>query len=444
MEIMMTTQKLDLDKREFGSWFAPFEQQLININQHEHIGWAVPTSNKTFQLKISPFSQHHNNYTYIIPSSDLMPPNNICVEIKPFKIVHENHFVQNSIYGKYEKYCIVDSFKEYKLGIPKPDVNYKDILYYCSENWVDAHEDYLDRMLALQLVSSPHALYGKGGLGAVASKISKHGNLVKSIVPELISTYNGIISSNFQKMNDRYFFNFIKNQSNISSIEQKRKKTTCEINYCKPCLTFDEAKLSTNDIPIQIPMLITRARYKPNVMSEKYILLQYQLTALMYTPKFDDKNTTLKKYRDNISEIIEQRPFKPAFNIDANAINKLALSYTRLDLKNEWSNKDMKKATELLISLWNDWEPYISEVNNINKSRSTRQATDINSNMTHDEQRFLVELRKLHDETNEKWIDREMIEQKLDSKIKNYRVYEIAQNLCDLGFIIQNNNFSKF
>ena len=437
----MRTQKLDLDRREFSSWWAPFEQELIRINQQEHIGWAVPTSNKTFKLKFTPFSQHYNNYIYIIPSPDLMPPNNVCVEIKPFKIVQKIKLDENSTFGKYENYCIVDSFKEYKLGIPKPDIDKKDILYYCSENWVGAREDYLDEMLALQLVSCPSSLFGKGGLGAVASKISKHGNLVKSIVTELGSTYNGIIPSNFQKMNDWYYFSLIKNPSKIDSIKQERKRTSCEINYCKPCLTFEEAQLTINNIQIQIPMLITRAKYKKsNAMSEKYLLLQYQLTALMYTPNFDD----VKKYKDNISKVIEQHEINPIFNIDTNSINKLALSFARLDLHNKLSNQEINQSVDLFFHLWNDWEPYISEINSINKSRSTMQATDINSNMTHDEQRFLVELRKLHDETNEKWIDREILEQRLENKIRNYDLFEIAQNLCNLGFIIQKNNFSKF
>ena len=141
---------------------------------------------------------------------------------------------------------------------------------------------------------------------------------------------------------------------------------------------------------------------------------------------------------------MEQRVSNQVFDLDSNAINKLALSFSRLDLNNKLTNEEIKKATDLFFSLWNDWEPYINETNSINKSRITRQATDINSNMTYNEQHFLVELRKLHDETNEKWINREFLEQRLDKKIRGYSFFEIAQNLCDLCFIIQKNNFSKF
>ena len=36
----------DLNKREYGSWFAPFERDLIFIMRNEHIGWVVHTGNK--------------------------------------------------------------------------------------------------------------------------------------------------------------------------------------------------------------------------------------------------------------------------------------------------------------------------------------------------------------------------------------------------------------
>ena len=442
---MANTDKLDLDKREFGSWFAPFERELIWIKKQEHIGWVVPTSNKTFKLQLTPFYKHFKNHNYIIPTPDLMPPTNCCVEIKPSKIIRGIKFTNSSIYGEYDLHCIVDSFEEYNVKIPKPDISYKDILYYCSENWIDAQEDYLDVILALQLVSSPSAFYGKGGLGAIASKISNYGNLVKSVVPQLAVTYNSIIPSNFQKKNDKYYFNLIKNNSNIGYVLQERKRTSSEINYCKPCLTFEDAQSTTNNIPIQIPMLITRAKYKKSdVMSEKYLLLQYQLTALMYDPDFDEKSSTLKKFKDNISEVIEKRTVNPTFNIDSNAINKLALSFARLNLNNKLSNKEIKDASDLLSSLWNDWGPYISEVNSISKDRTIRQASDINFDMTYTEQHFLVELQKLHSETNEKWVDREILEQRIKKKIRKHDFFDIAQNLSNMGFIIQKNNFSKF
>jgi hypothetical protein len=43
---MMGAHKLDLDKREFGYWFAPFERELIFVRNQGHIGWVVHTSDK--------------------------------------------------------------------------------------------------------------------------------------------------------------------------------------------------------------------------------------------------------------------------------------------------------------------------------------------------------------------------------------------------------------
>lgn len=440
----MNSKKLDLDKREFGTWFAPFERELIWIKQQEHIGWVVPTSSKTFKLQLTPFSKHSKNYTYIIPTPNLMPPNNICVEIKPFKIIRDIKLPGNSTYGEYNYYCIVDSFKEYKINILKPDIDDKDFIYYCSENWFDTEEDNLDKMLALQLVSCPSGLYGKGGIGAIASKISKHGNMVKSVVPQLSSTYNGIISSNFKKKNDKYYFNFIKNTSQINLIDKMRKQSLSEVNYCKPCLTFNEANLTTEKIPIQIPLLMTQASYqKSNVLNEKYLLLQYQLTALMINPRFEDNNSDLKTFKNNVLKVINQRRLDNIFNIDSNTINKLALSFCRLYLTDKLNDKKIDEAANMFFETWENWRTYTAKENPIRNFGKNIQANDFSLNVTHDDQRFIKELQNLHDETNEGWIDREILEQRLDKKIK-FDFDDIAQNLVNLPLIIQKNNFNKF
>ena len=176
----------DLTKREYGEWFAPFEYELIFLKQEEHIGWVEITSNNTFKLKLTPFYGKHRNYEYIIPDPKTMPPQNKCIEVKPFKIIADPRFNNKSLYGNYNNYCIVDGYREYKIELPKPKIDYKDFLYYISSSWINAEDDYLDTMLALNAVSCPSSFYGIGGIGSAAVKISK-GAILKKITSELNS-----------------------------------------------------------------------------------------------------------------------------------------------------------------------------------------------------------------------------------------------------------------
>lgn len=440
----MNTHKLDLNEREFGYWFAPFERELILVKNQEHIGWVVHLSNLTFKLQYTPFYKQYRNYTYIAPDPKLMPPENMCVEIEPLKMVRKIKLSGKSLYGEYDNYCIIDGFKEYKVQIQNPNLGYKDFIYHCTTNWDNAEEeDHLGQMLALQLVSCPSSFYGKGGIGAVASKFSTRGKLSTSIVNQLNSTYKGIVSPNFRKANDKYFFDLITNSSDINRIDQMREHISCEVNYCKPCITYNDAKITTEAIPIQTPLLIRYANYKKSDgLEEIYLLLQYQLTALMHNPNFGDSNSSLRKIEDNIKKVIEKRSLEDLFAIDSNSINKLALSFSRLFLKDDVPDQKIKEATEYFFDNWGDWEYYVNNSELLTKFRNSDHPADFQPRLSHDHQRFLVELQKLHDETKENWIDRRHLEEILGKKFKS-DFYEITNDLCDLGLIIQQNNFSK-
>jgi hypothetical protein len=443
-EIKVNNSKLDLNEREFGYWFAPFERELIWVKNQEHIGWVVHTSNQTFKLQYTPFYKQYKNYTYIAPTLELMPPENMCVEIKPLKIVRKVKFSGKGLYGEHDNYCIIDGFKEYKIKTQKPSIGYKDFIYHCTNNWDNAEdEDHLGLMIALQLVSCPPSFYGEGGIGAIASKYSGYADLSKKIVPQLKGTYKGVLPTNFRKVNDKYFFHLITTSTDINNINQIRQKSLCEVNYCRPCTTYEDANITTADIPIQIPLLIRYAKYKKSAgLGEIYLLLQYQLTALQQYPNFGNNNSALKNIENNIKKIIEERVHENTFAFDNNSINKLTSSFSRLYLTAEVSNKEIRDATDYFFGNLEDWKSYLNMSKSTNDYRNKTTPTDIQMNLSHDHQRFLVELQKLHDETKEKWINRQNLEKNLERKIKS-DFYEIAKDLNNLGLIIQQNNFSK-
>lgn len=428
----------DLNKRAYGEWFAPFEYELIFIRKEAHIGWADITSNSTFKLKYSPFWGDHRKCEYIVTDPKQLPRQNQCIEVKPLETITEPHFNNKSLYGIYQKYCIVDSYDEYKIHMPKINVGYKDFIYLSSLNWTFAEEDDLDRLLGLQLVSCPQSFYGTGGIGTIAGKLTGFGKLSSKIIPDLNSTYNNIIATNFQKPNDKYYFEMIKKKNNINQIRQQH--SCAEINYCKPCTAIQEAIATPAEILIQIPLLIKGAEYKKDDgLAEPYYVLQYQLTALMQEPCFDDTNSAMHKFETNIKSVIDES--NGVLKMDSNTINKLALGLSRLHLK-PLKDQEIKEATDMFFMHLNNWKPYLTQSQETSNFRKHMTPLDIQVRFSHDHQMFLVELQKAQDETGEKWVDWQELERRFDKK-KWGLMKEIVTDLKNLGMVIEQNNFSK-
>lgn len=429
----------DLNKRAYGEWFAPFERELIFLKQEEHIGWVEYTSRSTFKLKLTPFYGAYRKFEYIVTDPKTMPLQDRCIEVKPFKIIHDPIFNAKNLYGKYQNYCIIDGYSDYKIELQKLSIGYKDFLYHVSSSWLNAEEDNLDTMLALQMVSCPSSFYGVGGIGAAAAKISK-GKLSTSIIPELNKTYKNIVAENFQKMNDKYMFNMAKTSTDRKHINNLRQVNLPEVNYCCPCGTIDEAQKVTETIPIQIPMLVKGATYEnASKLAEPYFVLQYQLTAFMHNPTFGGSNSALKEIEDNIRLMSS---CDLPFNFDANTVNKLALAFNRFYLTEDNSAIKIKEAVKTFFAYAKDWHPYIKESAATTKFRCYYNPTDMIINFSNDHQKFLTELQKLHDETKRKWIAWDELKNKFEEK-KWHILDEIAIELNNLGFIIHQYNFSQ-
>ena len=321
--------------------------------------------------------------------------------------------------------------------MPKINVGYKDFIYLSSLNWTFAEEDDLNRLLGLQLVSCPHSFYGTGGIGTMAGKLTKYGKLSPKIIPDLNSTYNNIIATDFRKPNDKYYFEMFKTKHNINLIKQQH--SCAEINYCKPCTATNEAIATPAEIAIQIPLLLKGAEYKKDDgLAEPYYVLQYQLTALMQEPCFDDTNSAMHKFETNIKSVIEES--NGVLKMDANTINKLSLGLSRLHLE-PLKDQEIKEATDMFFMHLNNWKPYLSQSQETSRFRKYMAPLDIEVRFSHDHQMFMVELQKAHDEIGE-WIDWQELERRVDKKKRGFMM-EIATDLSNVGLIIQQNNFSK-
>ena len=230
----------------------------------------------------------------------------------------------------------------------------------------------------------------------------------------------------------------IKTKPDLNQIRQHH--TCAEINYCKPCIATQEAIAAPAEIPIQIPLLIKGAEYKKDDgLAEPYYALQYQLTALMQEPCFDDTNSAMHKFETNIKSVIDES--NGVLKMDANTINKLALGLSRLHLK-PLKDQEIKEATDMFFMHLNNWKPYLTQSQETSNFRKHMTQLDIQVRFSHDHQMFLVELQKAQDETDEKWVDWQELERRIDKK-KWGLMKEIVTDLKNLGMVIEQNNFSK-
>jgi hypothetical protein len=426
----MARKGIDLTTRVTGPW-APFETEVL---AEEHVGWPVPISQDKFRLKISPF---HNirDCIYVLDNKNIeMPQENECIRVEGREDKNPI-FKQNSTIGRYEKTMYVEDLKPYKIKRNKPDCSYKDFIYYCTSNWDSASEDDLDKMIALQLVSCPFSIAGHGGLGSITSKITKTGTFGKSYINDLESTFKEIVPSNFYSEHDIYRFSFLKGRSQSLKLPTKR---FCELNYVKSCLNIDEA-LNVTKMPIQIPLLVRDPKLNKKINDYQDLILQYQLTALTYQPKFNDGQ--LRIFENNIKEIREVKLTEKFLNIDLFAINKLALAFSRLYLSDELDSNNFKTAAELFFKKWDDWSNYLSRQSHLDKYKRNMMANDITINFTSKEMKMYVAIKKIQDETNDSWINVNNLIDCLGDKRVDW--IQVLENLINSGLIIYGNNFKR-
>jgi hypothetical protein len=362
-----------------------------------------------------------------------MPPENECIRVEG-REDKKPIFKQNSTIGRYEKTMYVEDLKPYKIKRNKPDCSDKDFIYYCTSNWDSASEDDLDKMIALQLVSCPFSIAGPGGLGSITSKITGTGALGIRYISDLESTFKSIIPINFYSDHDLYRFSFLKGKSHSM---KRSTKQFCELNYVKSCLNVDEALKAPKEISIQIPLLVHEAKLNKKLNDCQDLILQYQLTALTYQPKFEDQQ--LRIFDRNVKDILELKFKEDFLNVDPFTINKLALAFSRLYLSNEIESDRFKDATKLFFDQWEDWSDYLSGHKIEFQHRSVAMANDTKLNLTLKEQKVCGVLQRVHDETNELWIKSDELKEHM--KDKNINLIQTLENLSSSAIIINKNNF---
>lgn len=432
----------DLNKREYGSLFAPFESELI-FKRNEHIGWVVHTGINTFKLKYSPFFGHFRkdpkylvDITYVVSDPKLMPPEGECVQVEG-KLMRKP--VRVGKFFRYEIYCHVENYSKFNVSIPKPDINHKDFLYYCSFLWDFADDDDLDDLIALQLISCPNSLYGRGGFGGITAKLTKRGVFGRKYISNIKKTFRILLPSEFtkSKSDPKYLFKFI---TNPKPEPARVLSPTTEVNYTTACATGEQVRGMSTVLPYQLPILVRHAEYnrEKEKLFEPYLLIQYQLSALMHNPSYDDKHINL--LRRNIKEIQRTWNVEDLVKIDLHTANRLALGLCRLHLEPTFKEKRVREAIRFIKNQQKDWEDYSKMVENVSSFRR-RLPLSIQDNLTKTEIQILVALKRIHDEMGFDWVESRYLKSKYFSKMPYHEFLNHLMNLSNATLIIQKNNF---
>ncbi len=435
--------------REKGSLLAPFERELMFGRKDEHIGWVVPTGKRTFKLRYSPFSKlfrmdpkYNSEIIYVVEDPSLMPPEGECVEVEG-RLIYEKSVSRGGY--RCQVYCLVESYSKFPIRSLvqslKPDIDYKDFLYFCSVVWDFAYEDDLDKMIALSLVSCPPSFYGRGGFGGITANMTKLGTFGSRYPAHIRKTFGMLIPSEFKagRTPTPYKFKVVSRPKDAVSAFAL---PASEVNYTTACATDAEVESMSRALPYQLPILVRHAEYNhaKEELADISVILQYQLTALILTPNFSDSQIKLierniekaKKAWYGVDDVVR---------IDPHAVNRLALGLSRLHLEPDLKEKRIKEAIRFIIDQRKDWEDYKQVVKGVTSFRRQAPLT-YRDNLTKKEIEILVALKRVHEEQGFKWTDSSYLKAKYFKKMNHEEFLNHLINLSNAGLILQRNNFS--
>jgi hypothetical protein len=190
-------------------------------------------------------------------------------------------------------------------------------------------QDNLDFSLALQLLSCPEGLYGKGGIGTWS--LAGIGTS-RSPLMDLKKTINNLLPTEFLVGTNRYQYNFIEDTKTHRMVERNREKSNIsEISYN---YIWNLPAKSANT-PIQIPTYVYNSEFIPGTLKLDQDVLEYLLTALLIRPPI--KDYMISKIEKTVREVNNKTRNDEDFvglNIDSLSPPKVASAICRLDLRN--------------------------------------------------------------------------------------------------------------
>ena len=424
--------------------FAAIERQLLKM---EHTGWVhYKQGNGELILLKSPYraTSHDEKAKYAVPL-DLRPAENDLVTL-------EVEGPMRQLKGRMGDSCFCNFKDWYKVvgvikhdinqiaDIQKPYLNADDFRYRLSMKWKNAALDHLDFSLALQLLSCPEGIQGKGGIGTWSlAGIGSN----RTPLRDLQKTIKQLLPTEFLNGNNRYQYAFINDKKTHQIVKRNRKDSSIsEISY-NHLWRLPPLSLET---PINIPTYIYNSEYIPGPQELDQDALEYLLTALIIKPSIDDQ--MISKIERTVKQVYEKTYSDEDFaglNMDCYSPLKIASAICRLDLKNKIDEDSFDRYGAIFNEIMYDFIEFKKDVVDSNPDRETWTVPNVevsnqDNRLEYLDHQLLRIIRKVEEEQGKEWVSRMDIElhPTFDMKLRgDWKVDDSLRRLNNIGKIIK-------
>ena len=424
--------------------FAAIERQLLKM---EHTGWVrYKSANGELILLKSPYraTPFDDHVKYAVPS-DLRPLENDLVTLDvegPIRQLKSRR--SGSCYFDYKDWYKVVSVKKIDVNevayFQRPYLNSDDFRYRLSMRWKNADQDHLDFSLALQLLSCPEGVHGKGGIGTWS--LAGVGNK-KTPLKDLQKTITHLLPTEFLKGSNRYQYNFIDDRMSHQRVKMNRiKSEMSEVSYNH----LWRLPQQSPDTPINIPTYIYNSEFIPGSFELDPDVLEYLLTALIVKPSVEDY--MISKIEKTVKQVYERTYSDEDFaglNLDCYSPLKVASAICRLDLRKKMDEDSFDRYSALFNEIMYNFIEFKKDVVDLNPGRETWTVSNVdvsnqNTRLEHIDLHILRIMREIEEDNGIEWISRWDIEHhpSFDIKLRgDWKVEDSLRRINNLGKIIK-------
>ncbi|DAC72783.1 MAG TPA: hypothetical protein DSN98_03520 [Thermoplasmata archaeon] len=430
-----------LNSRTNGPW-TTFESYLLK-DENRHAGWIKWIDHQSFKIHKNPFSNCPlSPFTYLVPENVKIPEEGL-IRANVEEIYKIPSFSGTETLGVYSnRFCIVDGYELFKIDeLPKPFLTKDEFLYRLTNNLVGDINENFSKELAINILSCPKSIYGIGGIGA--QSFSSVGG--KKDLKGLNTLIKHLLPKDFLSQNKAYRYKPILNEFDCQKANfDITRKASNEISFNYLFNLSPQVKRFA--MPTQIPILIPDIKYQKNEWELDRDILDYQMSALLFTPIIDETN------QKKLTSVIEKtgktilRKANLETTVDASGILRLAKAWCRLELKNNLAEDDFGKIKK-------DFEQIFSEFFDLSEDmQRTGRTWHIPLTPISDKMNLTIEANKIYKEIKnitrnnkyERFTKIQIRDLVTMKKISDYDLERGLKELVDAGYLLQFKNYTEF